>query len=167
MQHAAVELLRGTMTKHSFIAYRDDRAGESQPITFESDAWRAYVPLRLSWTLCIRDRAPPGSAAVLINRAHTYPDLALPIDAAQERIFAAIDGNRSVDEILRGAQERLATSKPAGLSSSSGNTIRSCSMRQAHIDLSVSHWAGADLDARGEAKDAANLQTGNRSLCEH
>ena len=58
-------------------------------------------------------------------------------------------------------------SRPAGLSSSSGNTIRSCSMRQAHIDLSVSHWAGADLDARGEAKDAANLQTGHRSLCEH
>src|SRR6516165_10797572 len=25
LQHAAVELLRGTMTKHSFIAYRDDR----------------------------------------------------------------------------------------------------------------------------------------------
>ena len=90
------------MTKHSFIAYRDDRGGESQPITFDGDAWRAYVPLRLPWTLCIRDRAPPGSAAVLINRAHTYPDLALPIDAAQERVFAAIDGNRSVAEILRG-----------------------------------------------------------------
>jgi hypothetical protein len=39
--------------------------------------------------------------AVLINRAHTYPDLALPIDAAQERLFAAIDGNRSIEEILR------------------------------------------------------------------
>jgi hypothetical protein len=51
--------------------------------------------------LCIKDRVPPGSVAVLINRAHTYPDLALPIDAAQERVFAAIDGNRSVDEILR------------------------------------------------------------------
>ena len=37
---------------------------------------------------------------MLINRAHTYPDLALPIDAAQERIFAAIDGNRSIDRIL-------------------------------------------------------------------
>jgi hypothetical protein len=44
---------------------------------------------------------PSGCAAVLINRAHTYPDLALPIDAAQQRIFAAIDGNRSIDEILR------------------------------------------------------------------
>jgi hypothetical protein len=28
LQHAAVELLRGTMAKHNFIAYRDDRPGE-------------------------------------------------------------------------------------------------------------------------------------------
>jgi SAM-dependent methyltransferase len=103
LQHAAVELLRGTMTRHKFIAYRDDRLGQSQPITFEGDAWRGYVPLSLPWTLRIRDRAPPGFVAVLINRAHTYPDLAFPINAAQERVFAAIDGNRSIDEILRGA----------------------------------------------------------------
>ena len=103
LQHAAVELLRGTMAKHNFIAYRDDRLDDSQPITFDGEAWREYVPLRLPWILCIRDRAPPGYAAVLINRAHTYPDLALPIDMAEERILAAIDGSRSVDEILRGA----------------------------------------------------------------
>jgi SAM-dependent methyltransferase len=103
LQHAAVELLRGTMTRHSFIAYRDDRVGESQPITFGGDAWRGYVPLRLPWTLSIRDRVPLGFVAVLINRAHTYPDLALPIDEAQQRVFAAIDGNRSIDEILRDA----------------------------------------------------------------
>ncbi len=103
LQHAAVELLRGTMAKHNFVAYRADHPGDSQPITFDGDAWREYVPLRLPWTLCIRDRAPPGFAAVLINRAHTYPDLALTIDAAQERVFAAIDGNRSIDEILRDA----------------------------------------------------------------
>ena len=46
-------------------------------------------------------RVPPGSAAVLINRAQIYPDLALPIDAAEERLFAAIDGNRSIGQILR------------------------------------------------------------------
>jgi SAM-dependent methyltransferase len=103
LQHAAVELLRGTMTRHNFIAYRDDRPGESQPIRFDGDFWRGYVPLRLPWTLCIRDRVPPGSVAVLINRAHTYSDLALPIDAAQERIFAAIDGKRTIGEILRDA----------------------------------------------------------------
>jgi SAM-dependent methyltransferase len=100
-QHAAVELLRGTMIWHNFIAYRDDRAGESQPVAFDGDAWRAYVPLRLPWTLCIRERLPAGAAAVLINRAHVYPDLALPIDSAEARIFAAIDGKRTIEEILQ------------------------------------------------------------------
>jgi hypothetical protein len=78
LQHAAVELLRGTMTKQTFIAYRDDRPGENQPITLDGDAWRGYVRLRPPWTLCIRDRAPPGSVAVLINRAHTYPTARCP-----------------------------------------------------------------------------------------
>jgi SAM-dependent methyltransferase len=114
VQHAAVELLRGTMTKHNFIAYRDDRLSQSQPITFDGDAWRGWVPLRLPWTLCIRDRAPPGSVAVLINRAHTYPDLALPIDMAQERIFDAIDGKRSIDEILRGTAGAIGDEQARG-----------------------------------------------------
>jgi hypothetical protein len=80
--------------------YRDDRLGNNKPISFDGDAWRGHVPLRLPWTQCIRDRLAPGSVAVLINRAHTYPDLALPIDAAQDRVFTAIDGSRTVDEIL-------------------------------------------------------------------
>ena len=82
-QHAAVELLRGTMDRHSFVAYRDDREREAQPITFEGDAWRSFVPVRLPWTLTIKDRAPAGVAAALINPSHTYPDLALFIDAAR------------------------------------------------------------------------------------
>ena len=102
------------MTRHNFIAYRDDRPGQSQPITFEGDAWRRYVPLRLPWTLYVRDRAPPGSVAVLINRAHSYVDLALPIDAAQERIFTAIDGSRSVDEIVQGLARAIGDEQVRG-----------------------------------------------------
>ena len=105
LQHAAVELLRGTMTKHDFVAYRDDRAGESQPISFGGEGWLSYVPVRLPWTLCVRERLPAGASAVLINRAHPYPDLALPINAAQDRVLTAIDGKRTVSEILRGATE--------------------------------------------------------------
>jgi hypothetical protein len=41
VQHAAVELLRGTMTRHNFIAYRDDGRRERQPIAFDGDAIRA------------------------------------------------------------------------------------------------------------------------------
>jgi SAM-dependent methyltransferase len=102
-QHAAIELLRGTMDRHSFTAYRDDREREAQPITFEREAWRSFVPVRLPWTLTVKDRAPAGVAAALINPSHMYPDLALFIDAGQERIFAAIDGERSVGEILQSA----------------------------------------------------------------
>lgn len=111
LQYAAVELLRGTMTRHNLIAYRNDRPAMSQPIGFDGTAWRSYVPLRLPWTLCIRDRAPPGSVAVLINRAHTYPDLALPIDAAQEQIYAAIDGKRPIDQILQAVAGRMGDDK--------------------------------------------------------
>ncbi len=106
-QHAAIELLRGTMDRHSFVAYRDDREREPQPIIFEGDAWRDFVPVRLPWTLTVKDRAPRGVAAVLINPSHTYPDLALFIDAAQERLLTAIDGVRSVAEILHGAGETI------------------------------------------------------------
>ena len=102
-QHAAIELLRGTMDRHSFIAYRDDRERDAQPITFEGDVWRGFVPVRLPWTLTIKDRAPAGAAAALINPSHAYPDLVLFIDDAQERLLAAIDGERSVSEILQSA----------------------------------------------------------------
>jgi hypothetical protein len=91
------------MDRHSFVAYRDDCEREAQPIAFEGDAWRTFVPVRLPWTLNIKNRAPAGVAAVLINPSHTYPDLALFIDDAQERLLAAIDGERSVGEILQSA----------------------------------------------------------------
>jgi hypothetical protein len=110
-QHAAIELLRGTMDRHSFVAYRDDREREAQPVTFDGDAWRSFVPVRLPWTLKIKDRAPRGVAAVLINPSHTYPDLALFIDAAQERLLTAIDGERSIAQILQGAGEMTGDEK--------------------------------------------------------
>jgi len=91
------------MDRHSFVAYRDDREREAQPVTFEGDAWRGFVPVRLPWTLTVKDRAPRGVSAVLINPSHIYPDLAFFIDAAQERILTATDGERSIAEILHGA----------------------------------------------------------------
>ncbi len=101
VQHAAVELFRGTMVSHSFIAYRDDSADESQPITFSGDRWRGYVPIRLPWTLCVRERLPPGSVAVLINQSHTFTDLILTVDSFEDRVLGAIDGNRTLAEILQ------------------------------------------------------------------
>jgi SAM-dependent methyltransferase len=100
-QHAAAELFRGTMTRHNFVAYRNDRSADSQPIGFSGEQWRHYMAIRLPWTVCIRDRLPAGSVAVLINRAHKYPDLALALSAAQYRLFNALDGERTLGDIIQ------------------------------------------------------------------
>jgi 2-polyprenyl-3-methyl-5-hydroxy-6-metoxy-1,4-benzoquinol methylase len=110
-QYAAVELLRGTMIRHNVVAYRNDRPGDGQSIRFDDEHWQHYVPIRLPRTLCIEERLPPGAAAVLINQSHTYTDLVLPIDEAERRLFEAIDGQKTIAEILdnvpvRGGHER-------------------------------------------------------------
>ena len=98
-QYAVIELFRGTMARHSLVAYRSDTAG-TQQINFSGDTWRDYVPIRMSDTICVQDRLPPGAAAVLINQTHTYRDLFLPIGPAEKQFFDAIDGDRSIGQIV-------------------------------------------------------------------
>ncbi|HWF76066.1 MAG TPA: class I SAM-dependent methyltransferase [Caulobacteraceae bacterium] len=99
-QYAAVELFRGTMARHSLVARRSDHAASGPD--FEGDAWLGYVPVRMPDTISVRDRLPPGAAAVLINRAHTYTDLYLPIDAEQDAWLAAVDGKRTIGGLISG-----------------------------------------------------------------
>jgi SAM-dependent methyltransferase len=99
-QYAAMELFRGTMVRHSVVAYRNHRLPNAQPICFDNDAWLDYVPIRLPDTICVQQRLPPGAAAVLINQTHTYTDLYLPIDAQQKQLFDAIDGERTIGELV-------------------------------------------------------------------
>jgi SAM-dependent methyltransferase len=99
-QHAAIELLRGNMTTHSFIAVRDDRPGAAQPIAFAGNRWRSYIPIDLPWTVCVRERLPAASVAVLINRSHTFTDLICTVDDFEDELLGAIDGQRTLGEIL-------------------------------------------------------------------
>jgi SAM-dependent methyltransferase len=98
-QYAAVELFRGTMVRHSLIAYRDDDDAAARSVSFAGEAWRDYVPVRSPDTTCVQERLPPGAAAVLINRAHTDRDLFLPISATEKLWFDAIDGAQSIQQI--------------------------------------------------------------------
>jgi SAM-dependent methyltransferase len=100
-QFAAVELLRGTIARHSLIAYGRHMSADQKRIGFDSAAWPSYVPLRLPSTIVIRERQPPGAAAVLLNQAHTYPDLILPVDATELRMVEATDGRRSIGAIAK------------------------------------------------------------------
>jgi SAM-dependent methyltransferase len=100
-QYAALELFRGTMVRHSAIVHRADLAGRAHRVAFAGDAWRDYVPIRLPETIAVQERLPPGAAAVLINRTHTYTDIYLPVDAEEKRLFDAVDGKLTISEIAR------------------------------------------------------------------
>jgi SAM-dependent methyltransferase len=102
-QYAAIELYRGTMVRHSLVAYRNDNARRLQPINID-DGWLDYVPIRMPNTICVQDRLPPRSAAVLINRDHTYTDLFLPIGPAEKHLFDAIDSSHTIADILESSQ---------------------------------------------------------------
>jgi hypothetical protein len=54
----------------------------------------------------VRERLPAGAVAVLINRNHSYTDLYLPIDARQERLLAAVDGERTIRQICGEREDR-------------------------------------------------------------
>jgi len=99
-QHAAVELFRGTMVCHSAVVYRDDSAGGPQLVSFTGDAWLRFVPIRMSDTICVEERLPPGAAAVLINQNHTYRDIFMPIDSTEKHLFDAIDGKCSIGDMV-------------------------------------------------------------------
>jgi SAM-dependent methyltransferase len=99
-QFAGVELLRGTMVRHSVIARRDDGPDGADAVTFHGDACLDYVPIRASDTITVRERLPAGTAAVLINRKHSDTDLVLPLRQREKRWFDAIDGRRRLGEIV-------------------------------------------------------------------
>ncbi len=105
-QYAAIELFRGTMVRHSAVAYRKDRPAQVEAVDFAREAWLDYTPIRLPDTVTVRERLPLGSTAVLINRNHTDTDLYLPIDARQERLLNRIDGERTIAQINRDENDR-------------------------------------------------------------
>ncbi len=98
-QHAAAELFRGTISRHSLVACRDDDEGAAHELSFSGDAWPRYVPIRAPDTIAVEERLPPGAAAVLINRSHSHTDLYLPIDGRDKQLYDAVDGERTIGEL--------------------------------------------------------------------
>jgi hypothetical protein len=106
-QHAAVELWRGAITKHHFTAHLHEGCADppwdpfdSRPSSRRRHRWHHLIPLRVPWTVTVRERLPAGVVAVLINRAHTFADLILAVDKDQHTLLSAIDGQRNLAEIV-------------------------------------------------------------------
>ena len=100
-QYAAVELWRGLISNHDFIAYKDDVSEENLNPRFDGDQFLNYVPIRRAWTICVEERLPPGAAGALLNQTHLFNDLFFLIDARQKRMYDRIDGRRTIAEILQ------------------------------------------------------------------
>ncbi len=104
-QYAAVELFRGTIQRHSVVAYRDDSPLPIAPVRWDGEDWRSFVPLRPTTVVMVEERLPPNVAAVLINQAHVDRDLVFFLRAEEKRIYEAIDGERSISEIAGATAE--------------------------------------------------------------
>lgn len=99
-QYIAMELLRGSMANHSVVVYRNDANNDGSKIRFDDERYLRYVPIRQPWTICLQDRIPPGHAGALVNQTHLSNDLYILINEIEKQIFDAIDGSRSVAEIV-------------------------------------------------------------------
>jgi SAM-dependent methyltransferase len=93
-QHALVELFRGTMTRHTAIAF--DAGDATSGVVAFGDA---AIPVRVPTAIAVEERLPPGAAAALINRAHTDTDLVLFVDRAELDVFRAIDGATPIAQL--------------------------------------------------------------------
>lgn len=104
-RYAEMELWRGLMPNHSFVAYRNDADQTGAKIRIDEDAFMQYVPIRLPWTACLQQSLPPGAAGVLVNQTHVFQDLFVIIKIHEKQMFDAIDGRRNIAEIMETANE--------------------------------------------------------------
>jgi SAM-dependent methyltransferase len=107
-QYAAMELFRGTITRHTAIVYSGEPGGdpvaEQNPGGADISDW---VPVVAPFAIAVEERLPAGAAAALINRAHSDTDLVLFVDRRELRTFRAIDGVRTVGQLGRAAHELM------------------------------------------------------------
>jgi len=117
-----VELWRGTIARHSVVAYRSDASEPGEKVRFDDERWQRYVPIRRPASICVKERLPAGAAGVLLNRSHApHHDLILVIDAQEKRMVDAIDGRRTIADIVDHVRATAEHAQPAEKSRSANS----------------------------------------------
>lgn len=103
-RYAALELFRGTIARHTVIAFAADDpiSGRLDFADRQAASWR---PIRVPTAIAVEERLPPGAAAALLNRAHSATDLVMFVDRAELAVFRRIDGVRTIADL--GADQRF------------------------------------------------------------
>ena len=98
-QFTQMELWRGLISNHDFVVHGSD-AKNDRKVSFDGEEYLRYVPVRRAWTICLQEKIPPGAAGVLLNQTHMFDDLFLPVTEVEKQMYDAIDGQRSISEIV-------------------------------------------------------------------
>jgi SAM-dependent methyltransferase len=97
-QYAVLELFRGTMLRHTLIAYAADDPDGGR-VDFGSPRVGHWRPIRVPTVAVVEERLPAGAAAALLNRAHTDTDLVMFVDRDERDAFGRIDGISTIGEL--------------------------------------------------------------------
>lgn len=103
-QHAAMELFGGSISKHEFIACRDDRRAGDYTISFRGKAWRHYVPVRFPGISIETQDLPKGVLARLRNNQHMDPEITIDFDQERVLLCQAMADDRTISEIAAAAR---------------------------------------------------------------
>jgi SAM-dependent methyltransferase len=103
-RYKAVEIWRGLISNHDFLAYRNDAPNDVSPVRFDDDRYLNYVPIRRTWTRCVQEQIPEGASGVLINQTHTFTDIYVIVNDLGKHIYEAIDGQRTIGAIAEAVE---------------------------------------------------------------
>jgi hypothetical protein len=93
------------MKHHTFVVHHSDFNKEELTVRFGDERYLRFVPFRFPWTRCIQESLPPETAGVLVNTALQFPDLFLLVDAKEKQIYDAINGRRTIGQIVHTLEE--------------------------------------------------------------
>lgn len=101
-QFASMELWRGSMTNHSFLAFQDEAGTHKNDVFTIKETFGKSVPHRRPTTILIEENIPTDAAGVLLNRSHQFHDLVMPIGENEKQMFDKIDGIKDINAIALG-----------------------------------------------------------------
>lgn len=98
-QYTAVELFRGNIHLHTFIASRGDRP-QSQ-INWASNDWQQCVPIRTRGVSVVTEGLPAGALAGLQQRGHLFPVPTVLLNNQNIDMYQAIDQQVPLGELAK------------------------------------------------------------------
>ena len=96
--YASMELFRGTMITHRFVAARDDDPFSVSNL-LENEDWKSLKPVLFPGARVNTSAVPKGCAAQLWHPVHGYADLVQNINSVELDMLKVVDGERTLADV--------------------------------------------------------------------